>query len=44
MTTILRTVAQAVRLSPSGGDAHELIARRAIFFAPSRGSEVVVGA
>jgi cytochrome P450 len=44
MTTILRSVAQAVRLAPAGGDAHELIARRAIFFAPSRGSEVVVGA
>jgi cytochrome P450 len=44
MTTILRTVARELRLSPAGGPEHELIARRAIFFAPSRGGEVVVGA
>ena len=42
MTTILRAVARAVRLAPVGGE-HELIARRAIFFAPSRGAEVAVG-
>jgi cytochrome P450 len=44
MATILRTVARAVRLTPSGGEAHEMIARRAIFLAPSRGAEVAVGA
>jgi cytochrome P450 len=43
MTTIMRTVARKVRLEPAGA-AHERIARRAIFFAPSRGGEVVVGA
>jgi cytochrome P450 len=44
MATILRSVARSVRLSPSGGAEHELIARRAIFFAPKRGGEVVVAA
>jgi cytochrome P450 len=43
MSTILRTVARRLRLEPTGAK-HELIARRAIFFAPSRGGEVVVGA
>jgi hypothetical protein len=42
MTTILRAVAGSVQLSPAGGSEHEMIARRAIFFAPSRGGEVVV--
>jgi cytochrome P450 len=42
MTTILQAVARAVRLTPAGGDAHERIARRAIFFAPSRGGQVRV--
>jgi cytochrome P450 len=43
MSTILRTVARAMRLSPAG-DGPELITRRAIVFAPSRGGEVVVSA
>ena len=43
MSTILRTVAQAMHLSPAGGGP-ELITRRAIVFAPSRGGEVVVSA
>jgi cytochrome P450 len=40
MSTILRTVARELRLEPSGGGP-ELISRRAIVFAPSRGGEVV---
>jgi cytochrome P450 len=43
MSTILRTVARSMRLEPAG-PGPELIARRAIFFAPSRGGEVVVAA
>jgi cytochrome P450 len=39
MSTVLRTVARAMRLEPAG-PGPELIARRAIFFAPSRGGEV----
>lgn len=42
MTTILQAVARAVRLTPAGGEAHERIARRAIFLAPSRGGRVQV--
>jgi cytochrome P450 family 135 len=42
MATILRTVAQSMRLSPAAAEG-ELISRRAIVFAPSRGAEVVVG-
>src|SRR5436190_3923961 len=41
MSTILRTVARELRLEPAG-DGPELISRRAIVFAPSRGGEVVV--
>jgi cytochrome P450 len=41
MSTVLRTVARGVRLSPAGPGS-ELIARRAIIFAPSRGGSVVV--
>jgi hypothetical protein len=43
MSTILRTVARAMRLEPAG-PGPELISRRAIVFAPSRGGEVVVSA
>jgi len=43
MSTILRTVARELRLAPAG-DGPELISRRAIVFAPSRGGEVVVSA
>ena len=43
MSTILRTVARELRLEPAG-DGPELISRRAIVFAPSRGGEVVVSA
>lgn len=39
MSTILRTVARGMRLEPAG-PGPELIARRAIFFAPSRGGLV----
>ncbi len=42
MSTVLRTVARRLRLAPSG-PSPELIARRAIVLAPSRGGEVVVG-
>jgi cytochrome P450 len=42
MSTVLRTVARRLRLTPSG-PAHERITRRAIVLAPSRGGEVVVG-
>src|SRR4051794_10759192 len=41
MSTILRTVARELRLEPAG-DGPELITRRAIVFAPSRGGEVLV--
>jgi cytochrome P450 family 135 len=41
MSTILRTVARALRLEPAGAEP-ERISRRAIVFAPSRGGEVVV--
>ena len=41
MSTILRTVAREMRLEPAGGGP-ELISRRAIVFAPSRGGEVLV--
>ena len=41
MSTVLRTVADRVKLSPSG-DGPELIRRRAIVLAPSRGGEVLV--
>ena len=43
MSTILRTLARALRLEPAGPDP-ERISRRAIVFAPSRGGEVVVSA
>jgi cytochrome P450 family 135 len=43
MSTILRTVAREMRLEPAGGGP-ELISRRAIVFAPSRGGEVVASA
>jgi cytochrome P450 family 135 len=43
MSTILRTVARELRLEPAGAGP-ELISRRAIVFAPSRGGEVVVSA
>jgi cytochrome P450 family 135 len=43
MSTILRTVARELRLEPAG-DGPELISRRAIVFAPSRGGEVLVSA
>jgi cytochrome P450 family 135 len=43
MSTILQTVARELRLAPAGGGP-ELISRRAIVFAPSRGGEVVVSA
>jgi cytochrome P450 len=39
MSTVLRTVARAMRLEPAGA-ASELIVRRAILFAPSRGGSV----
>jgi cytochrome P450 len=42
MSTVLRTVARRLRLEPSG-PTPELITRRAIVLAPSRGGEVVVG-
>jgi cytochrome P450 len=42
MSTVLRTVARRLRLTPSG-PTPELITRRAIVLAPSRGGEVVVG-
>jgi cytochrome P450 family 135 len=42
MSTVLRTVARKMRLAPAAAD-HELIKRRAIVLAPSRGGEVVVG-
>jgi cytochrome P450 len=41
MSTVLRTVARAMRLEPAG-EGPELITRRAIVFAPSRGGEVVI--
>jgi cytochrome P450 len=41
MSTVLRTVAAVLRLEPAA-PAHELMARRAIFLAPSRGGRVVV--
>jgi cytochrome P450 len=41
MSTILRTVARELRLEPAG-PGPELISRRAIVFAPSRGGEVLV--
>jgi cytochrome P450 len=41
MSTVLRTVAAGLKLEPTAAE-HELIARRAIFFAPSRGGSVVV--
>jgi cytochrome P450 family 135 len=40
MSTILRRVARALRLE-AAGDGPELITRRAIIFAPSRGGEVI---
>jgi cytochrome P450 len=43
MSTVLRTVARSVRLAPSA-PAPELVSRRAIVFAPSRGGTVVVAA
>jgi cytochrome P450 len=43
MSTVLRTVAKRLKLTPPSGSAPELIARRAIVLAPSRGGEVVVG-
>ena len=43
MSTILRTVARALRLEPAG-PGPERITRRAIVFAPARGGEVVVSA
>ena len=43
MSTILRTVARELRLEPAGGGP-ELISRRAIVFAPSRGGEVLASA
>jgi cytochrome P450 len=42
MSTVLRTVARRMRLTPSG-PSPERITRRAIVLAPSRGGEVVVG-
>jgi cytochrome P450 len=39
MSTVLRTVARAMRLEPAGPGS-ELITRRAILFAPSRGGSV----
>jgi cytochrome P450 len=41
MSTVLRTVARRLRLAPAAA-RHELITRRAIVLAPSRGGEVVV--
>jgi hypothetical protein len=40
---VLRTVAKRLKLTPPSGSAPELITRRAIVLAPSRGGEVVVG-
>jgi cytochrome P450 len=43
MSTVLRTVARGLRLGAPAGSSPELIKRRAIVLAPSRGGEVVVG-
>jgi cytochrome P450 len=43
MSTVLRTVARGLRLGAPAGSSPELITRRAIVLAPSRGGEVVVG-